>query len=240
MQATLRRHGARLGGAARQTTGHAQNPPVFRAVEVDVYPYGVPSDDPATALFRRLSFTVADGSSADSTPADCWAILTSSSNKSRLISTLRAQVRFSPPAGASHPILAGLPPRARSPKEGPPVERQVSDIIKLVSFKTRLTGAAGAGFSDFTSRYFHLREEEQTTLRQELETHLPYGADVGTIDELAAQLQLSDLLDLAQITLSNGQTRRARILRALLSEPEMVLLILDEPYSTSPRCAGHD
>lgn len=49
------------------------------------------------------------------------------------------------------------------------------------------------------------------------------------LDNLAEKLGLKALLDLPLITLSNGQTRRARILKAVLSKPE--LLLLDEPLS---------
>lgn len=48
-------------------------------------------------------------------------------------------------------------------------------------------------------------------------------------EDLTSRLGLSSLLDLPLIALSNGQTRRARIVKAILSEPE--LLVLDEPLS---------
>ena len=50
-------------------------------------------------------------------------------------------------------------------------------------------------------------------------------------DELSAKLDLSSLLDLPLVALSNGQTRRARIVKAILCQPE--LLLLDEPLSPS-------
>ena len=48
---------------------------------------------------------------------------------------------------------------------------------------------------------------------------------------VTTQLGLGDLLTLPVGNLSNGQTRRARIARALLERPE--ILLLDEPFSES-------
>jgi ABC-type molybdenum transport system ATPase subunit/photorepair protein PhrA len=59
----------------------------------------------------------------------------------------------------------------------------------------------------------------------------PDSADVTdpAFEEWVKQLELEDLLDLPLVALSNGQTRRARVVQALLSKP--ALLILDEPLS---------
>lgn len=46
---------------------------------------------------------------------------------------------------------------------------------------------------------------------------------------LMKQMQLDRMLDLPMVALSNGQTRRARIVKAILGKPE--LLLLDEPLS---------
>jgi ABC-type molybdate transport system ATPase subunit len=46
---------------------------------------------------------------------------------------------------------------------------------------------------------------------------------------LIYKLGLKHLLDLPLVALSNGQTRRARIFKALLAQPE--LLLLNEPLS---------
>lgn len=50
-----------------------------------------------------------------------------------------------------------------------------------------------------------------------------------SIDQIAKQLNLEHLLNLSFVKLSNGQTRRARIARALLRDPSMI--VLDEPLS---------
>lgn len=42
-------------------------------------------------------------------------------------------------------------------------------------------------------------------------------------------MNLTSLLDLPLLALSNGQMRRARIVKAILDKPE--LLLLDEPFS---------
>ena len=48
-------------------------------------------------------------------------------------------------------------------------------------------------------------------------------------EDLVDRLSLRQFLDLPMIALSNGQTRKARIIKAFLERPE--LLILDEPLS---------
>lgn len=65
--------------------------------------------------------------------------------------------------------------------------------------------------------------EDRVTLRDTLNS-------TGTIfDSLTQRMGLTDLLDIPVITLSNGQTRRARIVKAILDQPG--LLLLDEPLS---------
>jgi len=64
------------------------------------------------------------------------------------------------------------------------------------------------------------------------EVSAPPAEDITLFETLVDRLELRELLDLPMIALSNGQTRRARIIKAILRKPE--LLLLDEPLST--RC----
>ena len=68
-------------------------------------------------------------------------------------------------------------------------------------------------------------DEDRITLRD----HLTPSTTSPLFDALTVQMNLTSLLDLPLISLSNGQTRRARIVKAILDNPE--LLLLDEPLS---------
>lgn len=56
--------------------------------------------------------------------------------------------------------------------------------------------------------------------------------DDNKLRKTSEALGVDKLLDGSLMNLSNGQQRRARIVKALLHDPEM--LLLDEPYSSSP------
>ena len=127
------------------------------------------------------------------------------------------------------------------------------DAILHVSFAPqqdkRISG--GGGFTDYTARYGALWDEDRKTLRESLLEALsldrppPPSTEFDTtrkdpseeekqrqwnegIEVLAGRLHLVDKLDLPTVALSNGQTRRARIMKQLLKKP--MLLLLDEPF----------
>jgi ABC-type lipopolysaccharide export system ATPase subunit len=129
---------------------------------------------------------------------------------------------FPPPPGGIFPFL--------SPLSGP--WRDPSLCVSVVSFAHRPRSSGGA-FYDYTARYGAVREEDRITLRQHMfpDTMAMTINTENDFDDLADKLELKPLLDLPFVALSNGQTRRARILKSLLSKPE--LLLLDEPLSTS-------
>jgi hypothetical protein len=131
--------------------------------------------------------------------------------------------------------------------------RPINEAVYLVSFAYR-SRASGGAFYDYTARYGAVRDEDRVTLRQSMfpeesglvqdsiehffvdKSH--HGLEDATLriekrarrfEELTEKLGLKQLLDLPLVALSNGQTRRARIVKALLDQPE--ILLLDEPLS---------
>lgn len=74
--------------------------------------------------------------------------------------------------------------------------------------------------------------EDRVTLRETLQPkNNASPMKEERLEQLANQMNLYSLLDLPMVALSNGQRRRARIVKAILGDPE--LLLLDEPFSMS-------
>ena len=156
-------------------------------------------------VLQDLSFTIRDG--------EAWAITGPvGSGKTTLAETLLG--RHALRGGEIHwPLLAKLGVAF------------ASDVVRLVAFKeeSRLFSYAGHYYQQ---RFEFADADEPLTLADFLRSGTsPSDADLKRV---AAQLGLADRLDLSFMKLSNGQTRRARIARALLSKPE--LLILDDPF----------
>ncbi|KAF7428930.1 hypothetical protein PC9H_008166 [Pleurotus ostreatus] len=116
--------------------------------------------------------------------------------------------------------------------------------ISMVSFGNRARGSGA--FYDYSARYGAVREEDRTTLRESVfpetidevvgelgyrqrEVQRANEEDMHYFEQLADRMGLTKLLDLPVVALSNGQTRRARVVKAILRKPE--LLLLDEPLT---------
>ena len=103
--------------------------------------------------------------------------------------------------------------------------------VKFVPFRhSHAIAPAETGFYDYTARYGALRDGDDKTLEQSLEE----SAKASGLSEeyqhiILDKLGLLPLLPVPLLGLSNGQTRRARIVKALFRNPSV--LILDEPLS---------
>jgi len=114
-------------------------------------------------------------------------------------------------------------PIVRRARETDPRVRIPEDIIERVSFHDS-SRAFSPSNHYYQQRFNFIDPEDDMTVRQ-------YLASVGDLDpaeveRVAATLWLTPLIDDSLIELSTGQMRRARIARALLERPE--ILILDD------------
>jgi hypothetical protein len=205
---------------------------------------------PSTALFPNLTFRL----DAHPPVPVSWAVLgASSAARTAFLDVLRGRFPASPPSGLSFPYLSAAsgggnggkgdgvgeagPVRAGA-RSGRPRSHSPTRAIQYVGFDAE-RGARGLRSAYLSARYESHREAGDFTLRDflvgrtELNAsdelrHLP---DRALFDGLVGDFLLTRLLDMPVSRLSNGQTRRALIARALLCRPEV--LMLNSPFSES-------
>jgi ABC-type molybdenum transport system ATPase subunit/photorepair protein PhrA len=181
-------------------------------------------------LFPGLHFTIPSFSE----PKQHWSILSKNSAvRTTFLQILRGQHICLPPTARSYPYLAtddiaNKDPRLRSPFHA----------IQYVGFDAERGTAGGSGLRGayMSARYESRKEETDFSLRDYLfgntelnaDEKLARHPDQALVDQIMVDLKLEALESMPVTNLSNGQTRRARIAKALLAKPE--LLLLDGPF----------
>ena len=161
-------------------------------------------------LFRQLSWTIREG--------ETWAVVGPvGSGKTALIEAILGRLHLTE-GEIGWPFIERLRANGRA------INRP-AEVIQRVSFKEE-SRLFSYGQHYYQQRFNFIEPEDDLTLDAFLRSGTSAADDA--IRELAARFGIEGLGDLSLIKLSNGQIRRARIVRALLSQPE--LLILDEPF----------
>jgi len=166
------------------------------------------------------------------TPNEHWAVLSPSSTiRTTFLQILRGQLLCFPPTARSFPYLLSDEIAVKNPKLRFP-ER----AIEYVGFDVERKAFGGAYLS---ARYESRVEETDFTLAQYLtgiigmnpgeEVIKERTLDSEVMKKVVKDLELERFFDKPISTLSNGQSRRARIGKALLARPEV--LCLDAPFS---------
>jgi len=175
---------------------------------------------------RHLSQVLFSGLSLRIEPGQHWALVgPSGAGKSALLAALAGQLLLTGGA-ANYPGLAAAA-QQRHPADPLATWRQVVSLVG-----TRAPFRARPGGSDlyYQQRYEATAAEEVPTVRE----YLTAGAAsvtgaAWTYERVVARLRLGHLQAQPLIQLSNGETKRLRLAKALLRNP--VLLLLDNPLA---------
>lgn len=182
---------------------------------------------PNPALFPDLNLTLP----SSSTPNQHWAILSPSSDiRTTFLQILRGQLLCFPPTARTFPHLLSDEVSQQNPKL-----RYPDRAIAYVGFDVERKAFGGAYLS---ARYESLKEDTDFTLQRYLtgivtmnpgeEELKAKSVDEKVMRKVMADLELERFLDKPVAMLSNGQSRRARIGKALLTQP--LVLCLDAPF----------
>jgi len=219
----------------------SSTPPIIKIENATFYhDYPIP-DSPLRKnppLYPNLNFTlpssvpsVKDG---DQTKLQHWAVI-GSSGGAKFLEILRGQHISIPPTARSYPYLATD-------------EIAIKDTrLRFPGYAIQYVGFNGGGIqssegirgSYLSARYESRREATDFTVLQYLRGQMllnppENGLEIKAsgselLDQIVADLNLKELVYVPIANLSNGQTRRARIAKALVERPEV--LLLDEPFS---------
>jgi ABC-type molybdenum transport system ATPase subunit/photorepair protein PhrA len=182
---------------------------------------------PNPALFPNLSLQLP----SFTTPNQHWAILSPSSTiRTSFLQILRGQLLCFPPTARTHPYLLSAEVAQQNPNL-----RYPERAIEYVGFDVERKSFGGAYLS---ARYESLKEDTDFTLQRYLtgivtmnpgeEELKAKSVDGEVMRKVMHDLELERFLEKPVAMLSNGQSRRARIGKALLAQP--LMLCLDAPF----------
>lgn len=214
------------------TRRHVSNKPVIEIQNGTFYrhyPSSNTSKENNPALFPALSYILPNGNEAKAASSErqYWSVISPSSvARTTFLQVLAGQHLCIPPTSRRYPYLSDI---GTSPQHA----------VKYVGFDADRGSSVGGNSvrgAYLSARYESRREEEDYTVLDYLTGHTELNAlerqqsaeEKAILDEVTQHLNLGQLLSMPVANLSNGQTRRARIAKALMDKPEV--LLLDGPF----------
>ncbi|ETN41781.1 uncharacterized protein HMPREF1541_03718 [Cyphellophora europaea CBS 101466] len=186
-------------------------------------------------LFQNLNFSLSATKVGDETTRkdEHWAVI-AANDGTTFLDVLRGSHICLPPNSRTYPYLSSEDIDRKDHRLRIP-----SRAIQYVGFMPGKGKSQGSGIQGayLSARYESHREETDWSVQQYLkgETELnplenKHGSHIDDrlLSRVVADLRLENLLSMPVSNLSNGQTRRSRIAKALLGNPE--LLLLDDPF----------